>query len=547
MMLAWFSASLTIVAPSGARIGMTPVLAVNPDWKVRTASVCLNVGQPRLELLVEAHRAGDRPHRPRSRAEPLDGVERRLPQLRVGVEAEVVVARERDDLAAVDDAAALLLALDHAQAPVEALRLQLVDLGVQEGEGVARARRGIGHGLSIGPGDHGMSTTLPAWRDGDAARTPAPTRQRSRRWVMIGETSSDPGPQQRLRPLPRVVDAAPVDAVQPQALHDHALGEVDRSAAPPKIPSRLIRPPRVTDPQRLSRAPARRRSSRARPPRRRHRWRRGSAPRWTDRHASSARSAPIVRASSRRNGSVSVATTSAAPAALAIPTAHRPIGPQPVTRTVLPLDRLDEGGVDGVAHRLLERDDRGVEPVRLDRVRLRDDDALGEARHRCGRRSRAGCGTGACRRAGIGRRSSRRGATLDADEVALLHAGDAAAGADHRAGQLVAEDPRWLEVLGRPLVPGEQVEVRPADARRLDAEEDLAWPRRRRRAARRAPRRDPAAPWPAPASCRRRWPRSPGGCGDRADPRSLGVVTDRAAARRRPGSRSRRCPRSRSA
>ena len=43
MMLAWFSASLTIVAPSGARIGITPVLAVNPDWKVRTASVCLNV------------------------------------------------------------------------------------------------------------------------------------------------------------------------------------------------------------------------------------------------------------------------------------------------------------------------------------------------------------------------------------------------------------------------------------------------------------------------------------------------------------------------
>ena len=41
MMLAWFSASDTIVAPSGARIGMTPVLQVNPDWKVSTASTCL--------------------------------------------------------------------------------------------------------------------------------------------------------------------------------------------------------------------------------------------------------------------------------------------------------------------------------------------------------------------------------------------------------------------------------------------------------------------------------------------------------------------------
>ncbi len=43
MMLAWFRASETITAPSGASTGMTPVLAVKPDWKVRTASVCLNV------------------------------------------------------------------------------------------------------------------------------------------------------------------------------------------------------------------------------------------------------------------------------------------------------------------------------------------------------------------------------------------------------------------------------------------------------------------------------------------------------------------------
>ena len=147
MMLAWLSASLTIVAPSGARIGMTPVLAVKPDWKVRTASVCLNVGQARLQLLVEAHRAGDRPHRPGARAEPLDRLERGLPQLRMGVEAEVVVAREGDDLAPVDHAAALLLALDDPQAPVQALRLQLLDLRVEEGERVPRAgaRRCIGH------------------------------------------------------------------------------------------------------------------------------------------------------------------------------------------------------------------------------------------------------------------------------------------------------------------------------------------------------------------------------------------------------------------
>ncbi len=45
MMLAWFSSSETIVAPSGARMGITPVLQVKPDWKVRTASTCLNVAR----------------------------------------------------------------------------------------------------------------------------------------------------------------------------------------------------------------------------------------------------------------------------------------------------------------------------------------------------------------------------------------------------------------------------------------------------------------------------------------------------------------------
>ena len=41
MMLAWLRASETITAPSPARIGITPVLAVKPDWKVSTASTCL--------------------------------------------------------------------------------------------------------------------------------------------------------------------------------------------------------------------------------------------------------------------------------------------------------------------------------------------------------------------------------------------------------------------------------------------------------------------------------------------------------------------------
>ena len=42
MIEAWLRASDTIRSVSPVIVGMTPVLAVNPDWNVRTASVCLN-------------------------------------------------------------------------------------------------------------------------------------------------------------------------------------------------------------------------------------------------------------------------------------------------------------------------------------------------------------------------------------------------------------------------------------------------------------------------------------------------------------------------
>ena len=107
-----------------------------------------------------------------------------------------------------------------------------------------------------------------------------------------------------------------------------------------------------------------------------------------------------------------------------------------MTSTRAPLDRLDEGGVDGVAHRLLEGDDRRVQPVRLDRVRLGDDDLLGEAAvdvdaddpqvaaqvHVAAPALRAG---------------PVEEVALDPDEVALLHARDRLTDADHGAGQLV--------------------------------------------------------------------------------------------------------------
>ena len=42
MIEAWLSASDTIRSVSPVIVGMTPVLAVKPDWKVRTAGVPLN-------------------------------------------------------------------------------------------------------------------------------------------------------------------------------------------------------------------------------------------------------------------------------------------------------------------------------------------------------------------------------------------------------------------------------------------------------------------------------------------------------------------------
>ena len=42
MIEAWLSASDTIRSCSPVRVGITPVLAVNPDWNVRVASTPLN-------------------------------------------------------------------------------------------------------------------------------------------------------------------------------------------------------------------------------------------------------------------------------------------------------------------------------------------------------------------------------------------------------------------------------------------------------------------------------------------------------------------------
>ena len=47
MIEAWFSSSLTIRSCSVVIVGMTPLLAVKPDWKTSVASVCLKAASRR--------------------------------------------------------------------------------------------------------------------------------------------------------------------------------------------------------------------------------------------------------------------------------------------------------------------------------------------------------------------------------------------------------------------------------------------------------------------------------------------------------------------
>ena len=108
----------------------------------------LELGELGLERLVLGHRAGDRPDRAGADAELADGRERRVAQARVVGQPEVVVRGQRDHLAAVDDGDRALGRAHHPQRPVEVLRLEVVDLGRDEGE---RIRRGRGRHRTASP------------------------------------------------------------------------------------------------------------------------------------------------------------------------------------------------------------------------------------------------------------------------------------------------------------------------------------------------------------------------------------------------------------
>jgi hypothetical protein len=132
----------------------------------------LEVGQLGLELLVDRHRAGDRPNRPRACPEIAGGRDRGLLQARVGSQPQVVVGAEVDQLNAVDDDFGRLGGRKHAQRPVQVLALQLLDLIGQKPEGIVGAFGHLGPPSgSIGQPSWGSSTTLPA--------TPWPSRSKA--------------------------------------------------------------------------------------------------------------------------------------------------------------------------------------------------------------------------------------------------------------------------------------------------------------------------------------------------------------------------------
>ncbi len=77
MIEAWLSASETIRSVSPVTVGMTPVFAVKPDWKVRTAGTPLNAASSASSASWIAIVPGDRPDGATPRPELADGLRRR--------------------------------------------------------------------------------------------------------------------------------------------------------------------------------------------------------------------------------------------------------------------------------------------------------------------------------------------------------------------------------------------------------------------------------------------------------------------------------------
>ena len=145
----------------------------------------------------------------------------------------------------------------------------------------------------------------------------------------------------------------------------------------------------------------------------------------------------------------------------------------PADQDVLAQDREGERGVDRVPERVEDRGDLLVDtrPVMPD-VGHRQDDVLGERPVTTDPETdRFGAQVAAPGQAVPA--ATAYDVALTRDEVARVEVGDVRADLDDLADELVPDHERRLDRLRRPGIPGFDVQVRPADARLVDADQDV--------------------------------------------------------------------------
>ncbi len=178
MIEAWFSASDTIRSVSPVIVGITPVLAVKPDWKVRTAGVSLKAASSASSASCMVIVPAMVRTAPLPGTEFADGRRRRVAHPAVMGQAEVVVRGEADQATVVDRHDRALGGRHHPQRAVEMALAERGHLVGQEGERIGE----LAHDVQ-------SMMTLPESPARAAANAAANSRN-PKRWVIAGVMSS---------------------------------------------------------------------------------------------------------------------------------------------------------------------------------------------------------------------------------------------------------------------------------------------------------------------------------------------------------------------
>ena len=154
------------------------MLAVKPDWKVRTAGVSLKAASSGLERLVHRHRPGDRPDGAAAGPELADRGRGRVAHPRMVGQAEIVVRRQADQAPIVDRDDRALRGRHDPQRPIEVALAEGGHLVGEEGERIGA----LGHDVQ-------SMMTLPESPARAAAKAASKSRN-PKRWVIAGVMSS---------------------------------------------------------------------------------------------------------------------------------------------------------------------------------------------------------------------------------------------------------------------------------------------------------------------------------------------------------------------